>query len=360
MSQTNANQQSFFQLPLHRLSGAASSTHEICRLTGIEPARLRFIEVEFKEFFKQGDDAFGSVIFDHQGIDLLRKIHDALFQQGKSISAIRGELQRTRKKLRTIVVTSGKGGVGKTTVSVNLAIAIARQSPRVLLFDADMGLGNVHVFAGVAPRGTAMDLLEGRAALDQLLVSGPENVQILCGGSGNTKLADLDAGAITRLGRELERANEAFDTLIIDTGAGISSHVTHFLAMADDIIVVTTPNIAATLDAYGVIKVARENSMRGQIHLLVNQADDEKQSLSVHTRISDCAARFLKYTPASLGYLTRDRAVEESNQSRRPLLISNPDHENAGRIRQVAERLGAIAGVQSSPPRDFCETPAPH
>lgn len=341
------------------MSGVLNSPHDISRLTGIEPARLRFIEIEFKDYFQRSEDAFGSAVFDQPGIDLLRRVHDALFRQGKSVNAIRGELERARRKLRTIVITSGKGGVGKTTVSVNLAIAMARRGARTLLFDADMGLGNVHVFAGVTPRGTAVDLLDGRATLDELLVCGPENIKILCGGSGNTTLADLDAAGIARLGRELERGSGAFDTLIIDTGAGISTQVTHFLTMADDIVVVTTPNIAATLDAYGVIKVVRENTMRGQIYLLVNQADDEKQSQSVHARIGECSTRFLKYSPASLGYLTRDRAVEESNQNRSPLLISNPHHENASRIRRAAEKLGACAHDQPQQSRDRFEMPAP-
>lgn len=322
--------------------GNLYSMQEACTLTGIEAARIRYIEWEFKELF----GALESVAFDDRALALLRRIHHLMFEKGESINAIRSEISPTRFK--AIAVTSGKGGVGKTTVSVNLAIALARRGLRTLVFDADMGLGNVHVFAGISPRGTVLDVVEGRADGASVLSPGPENISVLCGGSGNAKLADADMGMLDRLGREVARIASDFDILLIDTGAGISNQVTHFLAMADEVAVVTTPNIAATLDAYGIIKVVRERAMSGRISLLVNQADDERQSEAVQTRIRDCASRFLQYSPASLGYLFRDRVVEESNQQRRPLLISNPDHENSRRIVRIAETLCAPAADSDS------------
>ena len=206
--------------------------------------------------------------FDARNVDLLRRIHRLLFEQARSPFDIRRELSRDLRRLKIIAVTSGKGGVGKTTVSLNLAIAIAARGQRTLLLDADLGLGNVHVFAGIAPRGSMMDLVEGRQSAQNLLTPGPGNIQVLCGSSGSARLADLPPESIARLGHELAALGEAFDVMIIDTGAGISSQVTRFLAMADEIVVVTTPNIAATLDAYGVIKVMREEAMRGNVHLL--------------------------------------------------------------------------------------------
>lgn len=328
----------------HKNNDAMTALHTLqdaSRITGIEPARIRFIEREFKEFLGVCEDGMQDTCFDRRGIALLDNIHRRIFHQGESFSSIRAELGRKRKSLRTIAVTSGKGGVGKTTVSINLAIAMARRGLRTLVFDADMGLGNVHVFAGITPRGTVSDVLEGRAEAEDILSMGPENIHVLCGGSGSAKLADLSFPAIERLGRELAALGEAFDVMLIDTGAGISAQVTHFLAMADDIVVVTTPNIAATLDAYGVVKVARESSMRGRIHVLVNQVDDEEQGRAVCEKISLCAQRFLQYSPLSMGSLTRDPLVEESNQKRHPLLLSQPEHENAARIVRIAEKLCA-------------------
>lgn len=322
-------------------SGTLRSIHDVCRLTGIEASRVRFIETEFSEYFGGPDKGMQHTGFDDRGIEMLRKIHHLIFQQGATPFAVRKELKRSMHRFRTLAVTSGKGGVGKTTISLNLAIAAAQSGQRTLLLDADMGLGNVHVFAGIAPRGTMMDLVEGRRPAAELLSPGPGGIQVLCGSSGSTRLADLSPRAIERLGGELAEMGNEFDQMIIDTGAGISAQVTEFLAMADDILVVTTPNIAATLDAYGVIKVAREEGMRGRIHILVNQADSEPQAAQVAEKIRACAQRFLDYAPEILGGLTRDAAVEEANQTRRPLLISRPGDPNAAAIARIAARLCA-------------------
>ena len=323
------------------LSGRLYPIHEVCRMTGLESSRIQFIELEFAEHFADRKNGMQRCAFDQRGIDLLVRIHDLIFKKGESPFAVRKLLAGGRRHLRFIAVTSGKGGVGKTTLSLNLAISLAGQGLRTLLVDADMGLGNVHVFAGIAPRGSMVDLIEGRSALQDILSPGPGNIRVLCGNSGNARMADVPADAIERVGHALAKLDDDFDVVLIDTGAGISSHVTHFLSMADDIVVVTTPNIAATLDAYGIIKVARESAMRGQIHVVVNQADDDAQAFSVYEKIRQCSQRFLEYSPASLGSMKRDMAVEESNQTRRPLVLSAPDNGNARTIRDIAARLGA-------------------
>src|SRR5579862_742274 len=136
-------------------SGSGFTIEEVTRLTGLEHSKIRFIEREFGEYFA------GGASFDIRQIDLLRQIHRLLFEKGESPFAIRRELSRELRRLKIIAVTSGKGGVGKTTVSLNLAIAVAARGLRTLLLDADLGLGNVHVFAGIAPRGSMMDLVDG-------------------------------------------------------------------------------------------------------------------------------------------------------------------------------------------------------
>ena len=295
---------------------------------GIEPAHRQFIEREFPDVLR--DDPDGR---------LLRAMHHALFTEGKSPAAVRTQFAKNQRALRVIAVTSGKGGVGKTTVSVNLATALAARGRRVLLFDADLGMANVHIFAGVAPRGTLLDVVEGRSTLAQVLTPGPGGVQIVCGASGVAGLADLEVRVIERLGRELAQLAGDFDVLLIDTGAGISAQVLQFLTLAHEIIVVATPNLAATLDAYGVIKVAREARLPAQISILVNQTDDEAEADAIFARLSGCAHRFLQFLPASLGSLRRDPAVEAANQSRTPLVLAQPASENARRFTAMSARL---------------------
>ena len=307
---------------------AAPSLQSEAPIPGIEPAHRQFIEREFED-----------VLRDRHDPGLMHEIHHALFIEGKSPAVVRSQFSRRQRVLRVIAVTSGKGGVGKTTVSVNLAAALAGRGRRVLLFDADLGMANVHIFAGVTPRGTLLDVVEGRSTLAQVLTPGPAGIQIVCGASGVAGLADLDARVIAHLGRELAQLAEDFDVLIIDTGAGISAQVMQFLTLAHEMIVVATPNLAATLDAYGVIKVAREARLTAQISILVNQTDDEAEAGAIFARLSGCAHRFLQFLPASLGALRRDRAVETANQSRQPLVLAQPASENARRFTAMAARL---------------------
>lgn len=318
---------------------------DVCKAIGLEPFKVRFIEKEFAEYFAPEGNGMRSTGFDARQVELLGKIHQMLFVENETPFAIRRKLSATQRGVKTIAITSGKGGVGKTTFSLNLAIAMAARGKRTLLMDADMGLGNVHVFAGVAPRGTMLDLIDGRARPEDVLTPGPGGVQLLCGNSGSARMADLSPQIITRLGHELAALSGDYDIMIIDTGAGLSSQVTRFLAMADEIVVVTTPNIAATLDAYGIIKVMREEAMRAEIRLVVNQAANGGEARAVAEKIRACSEKFLKYAPTILGCMVHDPVVEQANQGRKPLFLSSPDHLNSRMIARMAGKL--------------CETPQP-
>jgi flagellar biosynthesis protein FlhG len=302
----------------------------------IGQAHVQFIEQTFGEFF-------GDAAHDARRAELIAWIHHRLFEDRVSVSAVRSELNSARRQTRIIAVTSGKGGVGKTTFSVNLAVACAEFGRRVLLFDADLGMANVHIFAGVNPPATLLDVVDGRATLDEVITPGPCGVQLICGASGIGRMAELDAKMLDFLGRELLRVAAEFDVLIMDTGAGIAPSVTHFLGLAQDTVVVATPNLASTLDAYGVIKLAHESRLATRIHVLINQAENEHQAARVLDRIAGCANRFLNSSLGTLGFLERDSSIEQSNQSRRPLALTDPGNPNALRIAAIAARLCGVA-----------------
>jgi flagellar biosynthesis protein FlhG len=303
----------------------------------LEPSQVQFIERTFPDYLTERPT-------DDERLrtwrrELTQWVHQRLFFFHDSVETVRAELNATFRRTRTIAVTSGKGGVGKTTFSVNLAVAYAQLGRRVLLFDADFGMANVHIYTGVNPKLTLLEVVDGRAAIEDVIMQGPGGIQMICGSSGVSRLSDLNLLQLESLGRALLRAAADFDILIIDTGAGISSAVTHFLSLAQDSIVLATPALASTLDAYGVIKLAYETRLTTRLHLLINQAEGELEAGRVRERIAGCAERYLNTSVRTLGFLRRDPAFERSAQSRRPLVLSDPTNANTQRIASIAAQF---------------------
>jgi len=302
----------------------------------LELGRVQFIQQQFADVLASGGSSLAG-----SGTERIYWIHDRLFQDGWSVEAVRATLLGVQGNLRIIAVTSGKGGVGKTTLSVNLATAIARQGQRTLVFDGDLGMANVHVFAGVSPRVSILDVVDRRIAMSEAITHGPHGADYICGASGVSRLAELDHRILDDLGRALIQAANGYQVLLIDTGAGIGPATMQLLGLAHEIIVVATPNLAATLDAYGMIKCIHERNFSGQVHLLINLAEDTSAAHAAFNRISGCAQQFLKRPVHRLGVLFRDGQVEDANQARTPLVLRDPSHAAAEHISQIAAHLAA-------------------
>jgi flagellar biosynthesis protein FlhG len=313
---------------------------EALRLSGLEEARFRFLEKEFSTLLGIEHVFFAPSVYTARQIALLRKIETVLRSSGLSVAAVRDRIQRHAllrgRGIWTAAVTSGKGGVGKTTVAVNLAVALARHGQHPLLVDADLGCANAHLMLGLYPEKSLDDLIRGTATLDEIIVESAYGVGLLPGGSGSAALADLSAHRREALAGELQRLGSRTDSLIIDTGAGIGANVTRMLRLADDIVVVTTPNIPAGMDALGVIQVAADLGCPGRTSVLVNRCRNEEEGREVFGRLARAAHQVTGMEPAFLGYIPEDDHLEASFQKGVPVTSFSPACRASRQIRHLA------------------------
>ncbi|KAF0244354.1 MAG: flagellar biosynthesis protein [Planctomycetota bacterium] len=248
----------------------------------------------------------------------------------------------TASSARVIAVTSGKGGVGKTNLAVNLAVAAAAYGKRVALVDLDLGLANADVVLGASPKATIAHVLSGRVNILQALTP-THGVMLLAGASGIESYANLTAPERERLRDAFGRLAERADLVILDTGAGISRNVIEFAAAADEALVVTTPEPTALVDAYATVKLLAREPDAGAIRLIVNQAADRAEADRVSAGLISVARRFLQADVDRLGYVLRDPAVGRAVMARAPFVVAEGRGAAAECVRNLAARL--IGGV---------------
>ncbi|MEW6275042.1 MAG: MinD/ParA family protein [Bacillota bacterium] len=243
-----------------------------------------------------------------------------------------------RQGARVIAVTSGKGGVGKTNLVVNLSLALARLGRRVIILDADLGLANAEVLMGVTPLYTLFDCLSGRKEINEILTPAPLGVQIISGGSGFVELANLDSRQQQKIIDALVFLDEA-DFVLIDTGAGISRNVLGFVAAAEEVIVVLTPEPTSLTDAYSLIKILAKFKVHRQVMLVVNRAADEREAAATVKKMAAVVERFLEMQLVHLGSICEDRAVLRAVRGQRPFVLFEPQSRPALNIEFMARRL---------------------
>ncbi len=238
-----------------------------------------------------------------------------------------------------ISITSGKGGVGKTLTTVNLALSARRLGLKVLVLDGDMGLANVDVVLGLQARYNINDVLEGRIGINSIILDGPLGVKIIPSGSGICQLAQLSFVQRIALLEQLEQLNEDFDVLVIDTSAGIADTVLHLNSVAEQSIIVTTPEPHAMTDAYAMIKVLSDQKKQPNISLMVNMAKSEMEGQQVYNRLSDVANRFIGKDIKYLGMIPFDPQIQKSVAQRRAA-SEFTTHTNAGQAwNKIAQNI---------------------
>lgn len=252
------------------------------------------------------------------------------------------------KVARFIAVTSGKGGVGKSMVTANLAIALSRLKKRVIVIDADFGTANQHILFDTYGRFNLSHVLDSKAKIEECCVRHRSGVLIVSGGSGISKLADLSAKQRFVLIDEFQKLKHAADYILFDTGAGISRNVTNVALAADEVIVVTTPEPTAITDAYAMVKTISNGDSAKVIKLIMNMANNKLEAEKIASKISAVSRQFLNLYIERVGVVLRDDIVMRSVREKRLLMQAYPNSRPAQSIQHIAASLVRSTSISQS------------
>jgi flagellar biosynthesis protein FlhG len=242
-----------------------------------------------------------------------------------------------------LAVTSGKGGVGKTNVVINLAVSLARLGHRVGILDADFGLGNIDVMLGLTPVLHLGHLLSGERLLEEIMIEGPLGVQIIPAGTGIRALTALTSSQWTRLQDVIKRVSLGLDFLLIDTAAGISDNVVELLLLAERVLVVTSFEPTAVVDAYAMVKIVNAAAPETDLGIVVNAARDADESALVFRQLDIASSRFLHRGLRYYGFVVQDPAVREAVLVQRPIVDHMPQSPASRCFRILASRIAGFA-----------------
>ncbi|MEM6709136.1 MAG: MinD/ParA family protein [Pseudomonadota bacterium] len=238
--------------------------------------------------------------------------------------------------VRVVAISGGKGGIGKTNVSVNLGVALSRMGRRTTLLDADLGLANVDVLLGLKPQATLKDVVEGRAMIDDVVMRGPENLQIVPAASGIQEMAHLTTQQTASIVQSFDALADRMDVLLIDTAAGITSDVTQFLCAAQEVVVVTCDEPTAITDAYALIKVLVQDYRIGRVRLVANMVRGEADGQRLYEKLESVCARFLDVTLLYAGCIPFDEAVRKAVRKQQPVSMLYPTSTAARAFHRLA------------------------
>lgn len=313
----------------------------------LELSLLRFYEKIYSSLLPARINAGDRLVYPAEAIDIFKTIHQ-LKSQHLSEEDIKSQLASlphekkspsSKPLARIITVTSGKGGVGKSNISLNLAIALRLLDKKVMLVDGDLGLANLHLLAGVKTERTLETLVRMDLSLVDIITSGPCGIAMIAGASGIAEMANLPDYKRRHLLKQLEQLEQIADYIIIDTGSGVSPAVLDFIRVADDIIVITTPDLTSLADAYGLIKACVQQKIGSRFGIFTNQVGNLSQAAAIYQRLASCSQQFLDLPLTNLGYMYRDRGVERAIRNRRPFIMEPKKNRISFCIRQLAELL---------------------
>lgn len=255
-----------------------------------------------------------------------------------------------RPLARVITVTSGKGGVGKSNVSINLAIQFAKMGQRVIILDADFGLANIEIMFGTVPKHNLCDLIYQGKDITEIITQGPGGVGFISGGSGIAGLSNLNREYLTYIIQNLAKLDSIADTIIIDTGAGISDAVLEFLVASGEIILVTTPEPTSITDSYSLLKALNRHPRFSKdmtsIKVLANRVDQIEEGKSLYQKLNAVVARYLKIPITYLGAIPQDPQLSKAVMQQMPVSLQNENAKSTRAFQDITKILVTGSGEQ--------------
>jgi flagellar biosynthesis protein FlhG len=245
-------------------------------------------------------------------------------------------MENRRKKI--IAVTSGKGGVGKSSIVSNMAYILGSNNEATYIFDADLSLGNIDIMFGMVPKFNIKDLIEGKKSIGEIVVEGPGGIRLIPATSGISEFSSLTAEEKNILFSSLRELPE-YDFLIVDTSAGISSNVIYFNSISDDIFIVVTPDPASITDSYAVIKVLYKKTGRKDFNIIVNMAKDEQEGLEIYRKLLSVTDKFLDVYLDFIGHIPMDRNINMATRKQKLWVKYFPDTPATKALLKICSRL---------------------
>jgi flagellar biosynthesis protein FlhG len=246
---------------------------------------------------------------------------------------------RQIKPVRVVAITSGKGGVGKTNLSVNIGVASAKAGRRVAILDADMGLANVDILLGIFPKFNLSHVLSGEKTLKEIMVTGPSGLKIIPASSGIQRMTDLNVAEQAGIIRAFSEIENDLDMLIVDTAAGISASVVNFARACQDIIVVVCDEPTSLADAYAYIKLLNRDYGLNKFHIITNMVQSTEHGQALFNKLSKVTDRYLDISMQYIGAVPQDEFLKKSVQKQTPVVEAFPQSKAAIAIKNLARKI---------------------
>lgn len=248
----------------------------------------------------------------------------------------RNESNSKAPSSKIFAITSGKGGVGKSNFTINLAISLSKLGYNVIVFDADIGFANIDVISGIIPKYTIADVISGSKKITEIIYEGPGGVKLISGGSGINELFTLSNKKLELLTTQLLDLENFCDYLLIDTSAGFSEVSLSFLNASEEVILITTPEPTSLTDGYAMIKTLSKANPNIKIKIIINRVKNEIQSNEVFNKLKKVTDKFLNFDIENLGYIYDSKIVTDSVMNQIPFVISNPNSNVSKKMNQIA------------------------